>query len=80
MGLDDQVAVPLYALKDGLIYVHRLGTLEPLTIGAAERLRDGHRNNADFYARADPDRAKDEAAKADLMDDLLRLRAEETEA
>lgn len=76
MGLDDEVKVPLYQLKDGQLYLHRLGTLEPLTPGNAGKRIEQHRADAAFYARADPDRSKAELRLADELSDLMMQQAQ----
>lgn len=76
MGLDGEVKVPTYQLKDGQLYQHRLGTLEPLTPGNAGKLIENHRHDGAWYARSDPDRAKAALALADELSDLVTQQAE----
>ena len=80
MGLDDEVKVPRYTLKDGQLYVHELGSLRPLTVGAAGHLIEHHRVEANYYSRADPARAEEERALADDLSTLVAQQAEGTKA
>ena len=75
MGLDGEVKVPTYQLKDGQLYQHRLGTLEPLTPGNAGKLIENHRHDSVWYARSDPGRASVAAALADELSDLVTQQA-----
>lgn len=75
MGLDEVISVPPYTLKDGQLYVHSLGTLEPLTVGRAGKRLEQHRVDGGSYARVDPVRASRELALADTLSALMREQA-----
>lgn len=75
MGIDGQVIVPTYTLKDGQLYVNAMGGLQPMQTGDAERRREQHRHEATFFARAEPERAAENARLGDELDALLKEQA-----
>lgn len=80
MGLDEAVNIPLYTLKDGQLYIHSLGTFAPLTVGNAQKRLDQHLFDANFYAKADPERSFSEQSLADLLIELLDTLSHEKSA